>query len=48
MIHQKIGGWVYVKWTTALADFKRKKFICDQIHYSENTGRVDNIVFKEY
>jgi len=44
----KNGGWSYIKWTTCLADFKRRKFTCDDIKYNENTGRVSEIVFKEY
>lgn len=39
--------WSSVKWTTAMADFKKRKFKCNGIHYNETTGRVDSIKFIE-
>lgn len=39
--------WSSIKWTTVLADFKKRKFECYEINYNEDTGRIDNIIFKE-
>ncbi len=41
------GNWSYIKWTTCLSDFKKRKFECSEIIYNENTGRIDHIKFKE-
>ena len=39
--------WNSVVWTTALYDFKTKKFKCDYMEYHEETGRVSKIYFSE-
>lgn len=39
--------WNSVIWTTALYDFKSKKFKCDYLGYNEDTGRVNVIYFSE-
>lgn len=39
--------WKSIKWTTCLADFKRKKFGCEEINYNQDTGYIDYIKFKE-
>lgn len=39
--------WSSVKWTTPLADFKKRKFSCHEINYSSETGRIDSITFIE-
>lgn len=39
--------WSSVKWTTVLADFKKRKFSCVDFHYNDNTGRIESIIFKE-
>lgn len=39
--------WSTAEWRTALYDFKTRKFRCDNIKYSEITGRVNEIYFSE-
>ena len=39
--------WNSVIWTTALYDFKTKKFKCDYLGYNEDNGRVNVIYFSE-
>ena len=39
--------WSYAEWTTALYDFKTRRFKCDDIVYSDITGRVSEIYFSE-
>ncbi len=39
--------WSTAEWRTALYDFKMRKFRCDNIKYSEVTGRVNEIYFSE-
>ena len=39
--------WNSVVWTTALYDFKTKKFKCDHMEYHPETGRVNVIYFSE-
>lgn len=39
--------WSTVVWSTALYDFKTKRFTCDSIKYNEDTGRVSEIYFSE-
>lgn len=39
--------WSTVVWSTALYDFKTKRFTCDSIKYNEATGRVSEIYFSE-
>ena len=39
--------WNSVVWSTALYDFKTKKFKCDYMGYHEETGRVNVIYFSE-
>ena len=43
------GGesWSSAIWETALYNFKTKKFKCTDVHYSETTGRIDNLAFEE-
>ena len=42
-----LKNWSKVIWTTALYDFKTKKFKCDQIEYHEQTGRINALYFSE-
>jgi len=42
-----LDQWCYAEWRTALYDFKTRRFKCDDITYSELTGRVDAIFFSE-
>lgn len=42
-----VSTWSSVKWTTPLADFKKRKFSCHEINYSSETGRIDAITFIE-
>ena len=42
-----VEGWSYKKVTTYLADFKKRKFYCESMKYSEKTGLVNEIVFSE-
>lgn len=39
--------WSYIKWTSALYNFKKLKFGCSSIEYNENTGRVNYLKFEE-
>ena len=39
--------WTKAIWKTALYDFKTKRFKCDYIGYSEETGRVNRNYFSE-
>lgn len=39
--------WSTIIWTTALYDFKTKRFKCDGIEYNTSTGRVNKIYFSE-
>lgn len=39
--------WLQAVWSTALYDFKTKRFKCDYIGYSSVTGRVNKIYFSE-
>ncbi len=39
--------WSKVVWTTALYDFKTRRFTCDGILYNDQTGRVNAIYFSE-
>lgn len=39
--------WSSATWTSALYDFKTRKFRCDDIEYSDVTGRVNSISFSE-
>ena len=39
--------WTYYLKTTALSDFKSRKFKCTEISYSNDTGRVNCLKFEE-
>ena len=39
--------WCSAEWRTALYDFKTRRFKCDSITYSEETGRVRCMYFSE-
>lgn len=39
--------WSSAVWTSALYDFKTRRFRCDDIKYSDITGRVNEIYFSE-
>lgn len=39
--------WTYYVKTTALSDFKSRKFKCTELTYSPDTGRVDCLKFEE-
>lgn len=39
--------WSTAVWTSALYDFKTRRFKCDDIKYSDETGRVNEIYFSE-
>ena len=41
------GVWNSVVWSTALYDFKTKKFKCESMEYHPETGRVNVIYFSE-
>ena len=43
----KLNKWSSATWTTALYSFKTKRFKCDEIKYSDVTGRVNEIYFSE-
>lgn len=45
--YKKPGGWSQVVWNTALYEFKKKKFKCEKIDYSKDTGRVTALHFEE-
>ena len=42
-----LNVWSSATWTTALYDLKTKRFKCEEIKYSEKTGRVNEIYFSE-
>ena len=42
-----LDKWSSAIWKTALYDFKTKRFKCDDIRYSDKTGRVNEIYFSE-
>ncbi len=42
-----LEAWSSAEWRTALYDFKMRRFRCDNIKYSEVTGRVNEIYFSE-
>lgn len=44
---ESLEAWSTAEWRTALYDFKSRKFRCDNIKYSEITGRVNEIYFSE-
>ena len=44
---ENLDVWLQAVWSTALYDFKTKKFKCDHIEYNEVTGRVKEIYFSE-
>ena len=44
---ESLEAWSSAEWRTALYDFKMRKFRCDNIKYSEVTGRVNEIYFSE-
>lgn len=39
--------WNTVVWTTALYNFKTKRFQCDYLEYNDDNGRVNKIYFSE-
>jgi hypothetical protein len=41
-------GWSTAEWRTALYDLKTRKFKCETVSYNEDTGRIEEMVFKEY
>ena len=43
----ELKKWSTAVWTTALYDFKTRRFQCDDIKYSDVTGRVNEIYFSE-
>lgn len=44
---RNLENWSSVVWKTALSDFKKRRFKCDFIGYSQITGRVNEIHFSE-
>lgn len=44
---ESLEAWSSAEWRTALYDFKTRKFRCNEIKYSEVTGRVNEIYFSE-
>lgn len=46
-VKTELEAWSSVEWRTALYDFKTRKFKCNDIKYSEVTGRVNEIYFEE-
>ena len=44
---KNLDKWSTIKWKTALSDFKKRRFKCDFLGYSEITGRVNRIYFSE-
>lgn len=44
---ESLEAWSSAEWRTALYDFKTRKFRCDNIKYSDVTGRVNEIYFSE-
>ena len=48
-IYAESGNTFYsATWTTAVNDFKTRKFTCTGIEYNETTGYVESISFEEY
>jgi hypothetical protein len=45
---QNVQGWSSARWETSLYDFKKRKFKCDSVRYSDDTGRIISMVFVEY
>lgn len=45
--NKDLDKWSSAIWKTALYDFKIKRFKCDDIKYSDKTGRVNEIYFSE-
>ena len=39
--------WSSMTWETALYDFKKRRFTCEDMHYNDETGQIDIIIFKE-
>lgn len=44
---ETLREWSSAEWLTALYDFKTRRFRCDDMHYSDVTGRVKEIYFSE-
>lgn len=44
---ETLEKWSSAEWQTALYDFKTRRFKCDDIEYSDITGRVNKIYFSE-
>ena len=44
---KSLEDWSSAEWITALYDFKTRRFKCDNIKYSDITGRVNEIYFSE-
>lgn len=44
---ESLEAWSSAEWRTALYDFKMRKFRCDNIKYSDVTGRVNELYFSE-
>lgn len=42
-----LSEWCSAEWRTALYDFKTRRFKCDNITYSDKTGRVRSMYFSE-
>ncbi len=42
-----VTEWSRITWETALYDFKKRRFTCENMHYNEETGQIDIIIFKE-
>ena len=42
-----LDQWCTVEWRTALYNFKTRRFKCDNITYSEKTGRIRSMYFSE-
>ena len=42
-----VTEWSRITWETALYDFKKRRFTCEDMHYNEETGQIDIIIFKE-
>lgn len=44
---ESLEAWSSAEWRTALYDLKTRRFKCDDIKYSDVTGRVNEIYFSE-
>lgn len=44
---ESLEAWSSAEWRTALYDLKTRRFRCDDIRYSDVTGRVNEIYFSE-